>query len=195
MIRGIVISVLEGLIKRFTASGRTGETIGNREYMQHYGFTSRPLPGAEIIIINEGNHYIGVASDDRRYRLHLEQGECALYTDEGDCVHMKRGKNIEVTCGNKLKATVENEVEVITKAAKVNASVSCEVTSPAVAVNAATSVQVNSPSIILGVQGTPRFMADERIIDAFNNHTHGASPVPTQQMSVPGICTTITKAG
>jgi phage gp45-like len=210
MIRGIVITVLEGLIKRFSASGRAGETIGNREYMQHYGYTSRPKPGAEIIIINEGNHYLAIASDDRRYRLAVEEGEVALYTDEGDAVHMKRGNNIEVTCGNKLLATVENEVEVITKAAKVNASVSCAITSSAVTINASTStgvtspavtitasgsVVVNSPSVVLGA-GATRSLLDERAIARYNEHTHGnfgANP-PSQQMSTANHATSVTKA-
>jgi len=99
MIRGIVLSVIEGVIKRFTASGRTGEIITNREYFQHYGFTSRPLAGAECIIIREGNHIVMIASDDRRYRIALESGEVALYTDEGDKIQLKRGGNIEISAG------------------------------------------------------------------------------------------------
>jgi phage gp45-like len=90
MIRGIVKSVVEGVIKRFTASGRPDETISDREYLQHYGYTSRPLAGAEIIIIREGNHYLAIASDDRRYRISLKEGEVALYDDLGQKVHLTR---------------------------------------------------------------------------------------------------------
>lgn len=90
MIRGIVISVLEGVIKRFSASGRSDETISDREYIQHYGYTSRPKAGAEIIIIREGGHFIAVASDDRRYRIAMEEGECSLYDDLGQKVHLTR---------------------------------------------------------------------------------------------------------
>jgi len=90
MIRGIIKSVTEGFIKLFSASGRANESFSDREYFQHYGFTSRPREGAEIIIIREGNHIIGIASDDRRYRLAIEDGEVALYTDEGDYIHLKR---------------------------------------------------------------------------------------------------------
>jgi len=90
MIRGLVTSLVEGVIKRFTASGRTDETIENREYFQHYGLTSRPLPGAEIIIVQEGNHLVAIASDDRRYRLSVEAGEAALYDDQGQRVHLTR---------------------------------------------------------------------------------------------------------
>jgi phage gp45-like len=103
MIRGIVNQVKEGLIKIFSASGRTDETLEEREYFQHYGFTSRPLSGAEIIIINEGNHFIAIASDDRNYRIAIEDGEVALYTDEGDKIHLKRERKIEITSGAEVQ--------------------------------------------------------------------------------------------
>lgn len=194
MIRGIVNTVIEGLIKLFSASGRTGETIDNREYFQHYGFTSRPKAGAEIIIIKEGNHYIAVASDDRRYRLAVEEGEVALYTDEGDKIHLKRDKTIEIVSGNKLIATVENEVAITTKAAKVTASVSCEVTSPTVTVNASTSCTINSPSVLLGgSSGTMRFIMDERLIAWLLNHTHDGGGTPGQALLAANVCTTIVK--
>ena len=210
MIRGIVISVWEGLIKRFSASGRASETIGNREYMQHYGFTSRPKAGAEIIIINEGNHYLGIASDDRRYRLALEDGEVALYTDEGDKVHLKRDKTIEIVSGNKLIATVENEVDITTRVAKVtastsaditspavtvNASTSCTITSPAVVINAATSCIVNSPSVELGgSEGTMRYLADARLLTWLREHKHGAlGSVPSTTLTDADVLTSLTK--
>lgn len=195
MIRGIVIWVVEGYIKLFSAIGRIGETFTNREYFQHYGFTSRPKEGAEIIIIKEGNHYIAVASDDRRYRIAVEEGEMAIYTDEGDKVHLKRGKNIEVVCGNKLTATVTNEVDITTKVAKIAATTSCEITSPAVTVVASTSVGVNSPAITLGSQGTTYALIDERLITLYDNHTHGGDSKPVVKLAVSAVKTAITKAG
>lgn len=188
IIRGIVTAVQEGLIKRFSAAGRSGETISNREHIQHYGFTSRPLSGAEMVIIRDGNQYIAIASDDRRYRLAVEDGEVALYTDEGDKIHLKRDNTIEVVSGNKLIGTVENEVDITTKVAKVSASVSCEVTSPAVTVNAATSYIVNSPLVLLG-EGTLRRLLDERAIAAYNSHVHPYGGVPDQQLSEVNHCT------
>ncbi len=173
MIRGIVNQVVEGWIKMFSASGRSNETIDDREYMQHYGFTSRPLPGAEIIIIKEGNHYIAVASDDRRYRLALEEGEVAIYTDEGDRVHLKRDKTIHIVSGNKVIADVTNEMT------------------------------VNCPLINLGAsRGSIRYLIDERLLALFNNHVHtgvqpggGNSGKPSQDLTLANVCTTITKAG
>lgn len=90
MIRGIIVSIAEGVIKRFTASGRSDETISDREYFQHYGYTSRPKAGAEIIIIREGGHFVAVASDDRRYRIAMADGEVSLYDDLGQKIHLTR---------------------------------------------------------------------------------------------------------
>jgi phage gp45-like len=207
MIRGIVNSVIEGYIKLFSATGRTDESFDWREYFQHYGLTSRPLPGAEIIIIREGNHIIAIGSDDRRYRLAVEEGEVALYTDEGDKIHLKRDKTIHIVSGNKLIADIANEVDINTKVAKIaattscdvtspvitiNAAISCGVTSPAVTINASGSCVINSPSVLLG-NGATRVLADERSIAAYNTHTHPGGGVPSPQMSNAAHCTSITK--
>lgn len=122
MVRSIISSVTEGVIKRFAGSGRTDETFTNREYFQHYGFTSRPLNGAEGILIKDGNNVVLIASDDRRYRLQLQDGEVALYTDEGDAIHLKRNKEIHITTGGKLVVDATNEVTINTVAANVNCS-------------------------------------------------------------------------
>ena len=65
-----------------------GETREGLEHYQPYGFTSVPHAGAEGVALfagGERDHGLLVAVDDRRYRLTgLENGEVALYTDEGD---------------------------------------------------------------------------------------------------------------
>ena len=161
MIRGIIQSMVEGVIKRFTASGRSDETITDREYMQHYGFTSSPLPGAEGIIIKEGNHFMMIASDDRRYRIQMANGEVCIYTDEGDNIHFLRGKKIAITSG-----------------AEVN------VTAPVVNITAATSVSANSPSVILGDSNALALLTSV-FATLYNGHTHpdgsGNTGVPNQQ--------------
>lgn len=180
MIRGIVTECVEGDIKRFSASGRPDETIEDREYIQHYGFSSRPLADSELIIITEGNHYVAVASDDRRYRVAVEAGEVCVYTDEGDRIHFRRDKTIEITCGNKLTATVENDVEVSCRTALVTATTSC---------------QVDSPLINLGGdRGGLRFLCDDRLVNWLTGHTHNGGETPDQALTVEAVCTSVTKA-
>lgn len=185
MIRGIITSILEGAIKRLSCTGRAGETFSGREYFQHYGFTSRPLAGAEVIIINEGNNYIGIASDDRRYRLQIQNGEVALYTDEGDKIHLKRNRIIDIVGGEAVNVT--------TKTATVTASVACNINAPAVTVTASGTCTVASPSIILG-EGANRSIVDERLMDLYNNHTHGSDSKPVTKLTANTTCTSITKA-
>ena len=195
MIRGIVISVLEGLIKRFSANGRSGETLSDREYFQHYGFTSRPHGGAEGIIIKEGNHIVMVASDDRRYRIAIEEGEVALYTDEGDKAHFQRGRIYTIVAGEQFIVN--------TSVAQIDASTSATVTSPAVTVAASASCQVDSPSINLGGDRSALLaLIDERILAIFNEHEHlnvqpgtGNSGPPNVTLTKDQCCTSITKAG
>jgi phage gp45-like len=103
MIRATIISVLEGAIKLFSGTAGQSGTLTGREAFQHYGFTSRAKAGAEAIVVRNGNIFISIAEDDRRYRLAVAEGEVALYSDEGDKILLKRGRNIEITSGTKVK--------------------------------------------------------------------------------------------
>ncbi len=170
MIRAIVQSVAEGVIKRFTAAGRRGEMFTSREYLQHYGFTSRPLAGAEAVVIRDGNHIVMIASDDRRYRIGMEAGEVALYTDEGDFVHLRRGRTIECATGTAI----------------VTADVRCQVNSP----------EIN----LSGDRGGLRRLIDERFRTLFNNHVHsgvepgsGTSGTPTAPLEYVSHATDIVR--
>ena len=79
-----------------------GENRDDVEYFQDYGFTSVPLPGAECLIVcPQGNreHMIAIKVGNRNFRLKaLKNGEVALYTDEGDKIHFKRGNIIDIDC-------------------------------------------------------------------------------------------------
>ncbi len=179
MIRALISSVVEGVIKRFSAAGRPGETIDDREYLQHYGFTSRPLAGSEGVLICDGNHIVMIASDDRRYRISLVNGEVALYTDEGDKIHLKRGRIIEIDGGE--------QVNVITKVAQVTASTSATITSPLINLG--------------GDRANLRALIDERVLALFNGHTHsgvqtggGNSGTPNTALTLANCATSVTKA-
>lgn len=100
--RGILRLVNDASALQLAQVGLMGnETRSNLERMQEYGYTSHPHVGAEATVVFVGgnrDHGLIIAVDDRRYRLQaLEAGEVALYTDEGDKIHLKRGNEIEVT--------------------------------------------------------------------------------------------------
>lgn len=82
------------------------ETRENVERVQNYGFTSVPFPGAEGVAVFPGGdraHAFVIATDDRRYRLTgLQNGEVAIYTDQGDKVVIERGGTIRVTAATKV---------------------------------------------------------------------------------------------
>lgn len=164
--RGIVRLVSDDSgLQLIQASLMANEIRSNMERFQEYGFTSNPLPGAQVAVMFVGgnrDHGLIVAVDDKRYRLKgLEGGEVAIYTDEGDKIHLKRGRNIEI------------ETETLT-------------------IKAATKVRMETPIVevtgnIIDEHGTnSNTMAGMRTI--FNSHTHnendsgGPTDPPNQEM-------------
>ena len=73
------------------------------------------------------SHPVVLAVDDRRYRVQaLKDGEVVIYTDEGDRIHLKRERTIEVTTRHfVLKA--EDDVRIETKNFSVQADQSVQV--------------------------------------------------------------------
>jgi phage baseplate assembly protein V len=86
------------------------------EHFEPYGFTSHPLPGAEALLLSlngrRSHTLAGVVTDRRHRKTGLAPGEAALYSHEGDYVHLKNGRIIEVLAGAKVKVTAP-EAEVI----------------------------------------------------------------------------------
>lgn len=115
--RGVVALVdagrmLQGLQMRLTAD----EVKDGMEHFEPYGFTSNPQPGAEglaAFINGDRSHGVVICVADRRFRLQgLQSGEVALYTDEGDFLHFKRGRVIEVqTATFRVKADTAVEFD------------------------------------------------------------------------------------
>jgi phage baseplate assembly protein V len=86
-----------------------GEIKDNMEHLEPYGFTACPQAGAEALaafIGGDRSHGVVIVVADRRFRLQgLKPGEVSLYTDEGDFIHFKRDRVIEVeTMTLKVKA-------------------------------------------------------------------------------------------
>ncbi|WP_336331648.1 phage baseplate assembly protein domain-containing protein [Pseudomonas putida] len=130
--------------------GLAGESVSG-ELMQHYGFVSGPLAGAEYIVLPVGGstkHSVVVASGDGRYRLKVADGEVALYTDEGDCIHLKRGRLIEVKTDTLV-------------------------------ISASTKIVLDTPMVDATgeVKDKTRTMQADR--ELYNQHVHGSSPKPS----------------
>ena len=94
-----------------------GEVLDDAERAQQYGFSSVPHAGAEAVVLFVGadrSHPVVLAVDDRRYRVQaLKNGEVVIYTDEGDRIHLKRERTIEVTTRH-FVVKAEDDVQVET---------------------------------------------------------------------------------
>lgn len=159
------------------------ETVDNVPRFQEYGFTSHPLAGAAAVVVcvhGNRDRAIAVAVDDPRYRKKgLAAGEVALYTDEGDYLHFKRGRLVEIVAGTKVKVTAP-EVEVV-------ASTKVTVTSPLVEMSGDLTVAgaITSATSVADPNGTMQEMRG-----TYNGHTHpennqsgGNTNAPNQPMS------------
>lgn len=146
--RGVVrgIDDTKGL-QRVKCSLMANEVQDNMERFQNYGFTSHPLDGAEsLALFHSGNrdHGIIIAIDDRRFRIKgMEKGEVALYTDEGDYIHFKRGQKIEIETKN-LTINAADEVNIETKDIIINC-MSAKITSPEIEIISSVKVSVTTP--------------------------------------------------
>lgn len=131
-----------------------GETLDRVERFQAYGFTSHPLPGAEGVVVFAGGnraHGLVLALDDRRHRkVGLDEGEVALYTDEGDFILLKRGRVIEVVAGAELNVTAPEVT--VTASTKVTLDTPLvEVTGDVVVTGEVTAAEVQTAGgIVLG---------------------------------------------
>lgn len=107
--RAVVKLVNDGLNVQGLQLGILANEVSDVQRFQEYGFTSVPQDGAEAVVLSIAgvrSHGIVVATEDGRYRLkNLKQGEVALYTDEGDSIHFKRGKIIAITSGSEVDVT------------------------------------------------------------------------------------------
>lgn len=77
------------------------EVVDEVERFQNYGFTSKPLEGAEAVLLSVGGrreHSYCLGVEDRRYRIvNLSDGEVAVYNDTGAKIVMKANGDIEIT--------------------------------------------------------------------------------------------------
>lgn len=102
------------------------ETLDDVEHWQPYGFSAHPQAGAEALVLAVGGHRahsVVVSCADRRYRITaMEAGEVAIYTDEQDKIHFKRGRIVEIethTLNIKAATAVNFDTPVITHTGRI----------------------------------------------------------------------------
>lgn len=125
--RGVVaLANSAGKIQRLQMRLTHGELKDGMEHLEPYGFTSCPHEGAEGLTAFMGgdrSHGVVLVVSDRRYRLQaLEGGEVAMYTDEGDKIHFKRGRIIDIetkTLNIRASEGVHFETPSITQTGKI----------------------------------------------------------------------------
>ena len=115
--RGVVESVDDSpMMRTVQAEFLPGDVREGLEHFEPYGFTSRVKEGAEAIgafFNGDRSHGVVLVTADRRFRLHVEEGEVAVFDDQGQKVVLKRDgilvetpKNLTATVGGNTVATV-----------------------------------------------------------------------------------------
>lgn len=116
--RGVVESVDDTpMMRTVQAEFLPGDVQEGLEHFEPYGFTSRVKEGAEAIgafFNGDRSHGVVLVTADRRFRLHVEEGEVAVFDDKGQKVVLKRDgilvetpKNLTATVGGNAVATVK----------------------------------------------------------------------------------------
>jgi phage gp45-like len=79
--RAVLTAIQQGAMQRLQVNILSGETADGIEHFEPAGFTSSPLPGAEVIILTlASGHRVAVVVADRRKRPQdLAPGAAALY--------------------------------------------------------------------------------------------------------------------
>ena len=173
--RGVVTAVKEGSkLRSLQVRMMAGEIKDDIEHFEPYGYTSRPLPGAEHVSAffdGDRSHGVTIVVADRRYRLAgLEAGEVALYDDLGQAVHLTR--NGIVIKGAGLPVTITDTPQVNLDAPTVTCTGNVNITGNLTAANIASSGYVKD--------STGKSMANMRSV--YDSHTHPANgQAPTQK--------------
>jgi phage gp45-like len=79
IIRSVLKTITQGVYRTFTGDGRSDEEIGGK-FVQHYGFSSRPPIGTELITLQMGNNNFSIAENDGSIKPDLDDGDVAVYS-------------------------------------------------------------------------------------------------------------------
>lgn len=130
--RGVVESVDDTpMMRTIQAEFLLGDVREGLEHFEPYGFTSRVKEGAEAIgafFNGDRSHGVVLVTADRRFRLHVKEGEVAVFDDQGQKVVLKRDgilvetpKNLTATVGGNAVATVSGKTTLKSGAVTIDA--------------------------------------------------------------------------
>lgn len=126
-----------------TGVGMGEQALPDLELFQHFGFSSAPPAGTQLIVLPLGGRTsagVVVASENGAFRFHLEaSGEAALYNQWGDVVHMRADRTIHLVA--------EARVQIDTAEVQINATSSVTINTPEFIVDASTVVELNTPTV------------------------------------------------
>jgi phage gp45-like len=115
--RGVVQSVDDSTgLQAIQVELLPGEVRDEVEHFASYGFTSKPMAGAEAVVVFVGgrrDHGLAVGVSDRRYRLqNLSDGEVAIYNHTGARIVMRANGDIDLTpaSGGKIVLAADTQV-------------------------------------------------------------------------------------
>lgn len=173
--RGVVTAVSEGSkLRSLQVRMMAGEIKDDIEHFEPYGYTSRPLPGAEHVSAffdGDRSHGVTLIVADRRYRLAgLEAGEVALFDDLGHVVHLTRNGIVIKGAGHPV--TITDTPQINLDAPTVTCTGNVNITGNLTAAN------IDSQGYIK--DGAGKTMANMRSV--YDSHTHPANgQAPTQK--------------
>jgi len=140
-------------------SALAGEEADFVERVQNYGFTSVPPKDADAVMVAIGSdrdHPVVIAADSGEFRKKgLQNGEVAVYHKDGSSILFKANGDIEVDAAGN----------------KVNMT--------------GGEVIADANSVKLGGTSGLKKLIDDRLITAYNAHTHPAPGGATSAPSVP----------
>lgn len=164
------------------------------ERFQNYGFTGNPKAGAEGVVMFPGgnrDHPIVICVDDRRFRLvGLEDGEVAMYTDEGDKIHFKRGNVIEITAAE--------DVNIITKNCTLTIDETCRINAALLELLSSGDTLLDGLAIKIGEAAADAIVKGDAFKTYFDTHQHtttaaGSPTSPPITPMPPATLSTLTK--
>lgn len=104
----------KGFTQLLQIRGLSGEVLGDVEYLEPYGFTSRVQqddPDAEhlaVSIAGDRARTVALAVRNRKFGIKLKPGEVALFDDTGQVVRLHQDGRLELRAGASLRVNAPN---------------------------------------------------------------------------------------